>query len=64
MSEVPALGCKPAALEPVAAPTCPPGPVAFARASVIIWWQAMSDSRRFMARMASIEVLPSALRRS
>ena len=25
-SEVPALGCKPAALEPVAAPRCPPGP--------------------------------------
>ena len=36
-SEVPAAGCEPAALEPVAAPTCPPGPVAAARASAIIW---------------------------
>ena len=37
-SKVPAPGCKPAALEPVAVPTCPPGPVPAARASVIIWW--------------------------
>ena len=27
-SEVPALGCKPAAREPAAAPRCPAGPVA------------------------------------
>jgi hypothetical protein len=26
-SEVPALGCESVALEPVAAPVCPPGPV-------------------------------------
>ncbi len=31
-SEVPVLGLKPAALEPVAAPTCPPGSVATVRA--------------------------------
>ncbi len=37
-SEVPAAGCEPAALEPVAVPTCPPGPAAWARASRAIWW--------------------------
>jgi hypothetical protein len=26
-SEVPMLGCEPAALEPAAVPACPPGPV-------------------------------------
>lgn len=36
-SEAPALECKPAALEPVAAPGCPPGPVTRVRALVIIW---------------------------
>ena len=37
-SEVPAAGCQPAALEPVAAPVCPPGPAALVRASRTIWW--------------------------
>ena len=39
-SEVPAQGCKPATLEPAAVPVCPPGPVAEARASLIICRQA------------------------
>jgi hypothetical protein len=39
-SEVPAQGRKPATLEPVAVPVCPPGPVAEARASLIICRQA------------------------
>jgi hypothetical protein len=43
-SEEPVLGFEPAALEPVAAPLCPPGPVAAARASVVIW--AVDDVRR------------------
>jgi hypothetical protein len=45
-SEVPVQGLEPAALEPVAVPGCPPGPVPGALASLVIWRQATSDSRR------------------
>jgi hypothetical protein len=57
-SEVPAPGCEPAALEPAAAPMCPHGPAAADRAPRIIWWQAISDRRRFRERVASLGVLP------
>jgi hypothetical protein len=63
-SEVPAPGCEPAALELAAVPMCPPGPAAFARVSRTIWWQAMSESRRFRQRVASLGVLPAATLRS
>jgi hypothetical protein len=63
-SEVPVAGCEPAALEPVAAPTCPPGPAAWARASRTIWWEATSESRRFRQRIASRGVFPVATLRS
>ena len=59
-SEVPALGCKPATLELVAVPGCPPGPVADARASPVICRYTWSESRRLRHRMASMLVLPAA----
>jgi hypothetical protein len=62
-SEVPAAGCKPAALEPVAAPRCPPGPAALAPASRTIWWQAMSESWRLRDLIASLGVFPVATSR-
>src|SRR6266536_4830554 len=59
-SEVPVQGLEPATLEPVVVPVCPPGPVAVARASLVIWRQATSDSRRLRQRRASMVVLPAA----
>src|ERR1022692_2082983 len=59
-SKAPVQGLEPAALEPVAVPGCPPGPVFEALASLIIWRQAMSDSRRLTQRSASMLVLPAA----
>jgi hypothetical protein len=64
LSEVPVVGCEPAALEPVAVPRCPPGPAALARASRSIWWQAISDSRRLRDLIASRGVFPAATLRS
>jgi hypothetical protein len=56
LSEVPAAGCEPAALDIRDAPMCPPGPACAARWPGIIWWQAMSDSLRLRHLMASIGV--------
>src|SRR6478735_10368027 len=65
LSEEPVWGREPAALESESLPRCPPGPVtACVIASSSRWRKTMSESRRFRARMASIEVFPSALRRS
>ncbi len=64
-SEVSTLGLESAALEPAAAPACPPGPVTCTVCGGRFWsftsWRwTTSDSRRLSARIASIGVLPAA----
>jgi hypothetical protein len=56
LSEAPAMRSEPAALEPVAAPRCPPASVRPARASALICRNTTSESRRLRHRVASIGV--------
>src|SRR5690606_37852270 len=65
LSEEPAVGCEPVALESESLPLCPPGPVVVcpARSSSIALY-TRSDRRRLRQRSASIDVLPPAFFRS
>jgi hypothetical protein len=59
LSEEPTTGVRSAALDDVDAPECPPGP-----ASAASWRQTTSDCRRRRQHVASVDVLPSARRRT
>ncbi|MCP2293585.1 hypothetical protein APR08_006550 [Nocardia amikacinitolerans] len=62
LSEVPVWGVEPVALESAAGPDCPPGlAVSRLRWSSSMRAETTFDMCRFNARIASIEVLPSAL---
>jgi hypothetical protein len=61
LSEEPAVGVEPVALDVRVAPVCPPGPVPASRSSRVIRRHRWSARRRLRQRIASLRVFPAAI---